>query len=453
MAQITGSPDTIRGWADDYGTIAQAILDASAQLNSMETGDGQTSIAVLEYQTNAEYLAANIALAEPRYTAVKEALTHYANELEIAQGEEADAIAAGTSANSTYATAEEEYYRLWDLHENEQDPELKREYKTGAEEAWNEMEGARMAVGQAEVDVANAITRADNAGKTAASMIETAVSEDGMGDSWWDDIGQYLYEALNWICIGLLVIVFVAAVVLLVIVTVATGGAALIPGIIALIGIVGTVGTVLGVLMAAFTGIGMLEGEKGLGNQLLWDIIGLIPFSKYIKGPIGKLLRELEMPATGPGSISTIPTTVNPSQHSDEFTDALARSGPNGEALSQYLVDSNIDIFEAISQEAGKAITGGQEPVLPNLEPSTGAPLSGSHDGADPVVITFPLTGDSSPVREDPYQQGGYLPDYTGDYTLGGTSGPQPMPENGPGIPVLIGSGQSPEFVPFGSER
>lgn len=64
MSPIPGDPGSIRTWATTYGGIADTIVEASSQLQSLELGE-QTSIAVIEYHDNAQYLGENIALTEP----------------------------------------------------------------------------------------------------------------------------------------------------------------------------------------------------------------------------------------------------------------------------------------------------------------------------------------------------------------------------------------------------
>ncbi|MGK9149412.1 hypothetical protein KXS11_17385 [Plantibacter flavus] len=444
MSPIAGDPGTIRTWAGTYGGIADTIVAAAGQLQSIELGE-QTSLAVVEYRNNAEYLGENIALTEPRYRAVQEALDYYATELEAAQQDERDAIAAAEAADSEHASANTDYLEKFDLATTAATAAAADPTQTGAAEAretsnaaWYRLERARIAQSQAQVDLENASIRAENAGRTAASMITTAVDGDGMNDTWWDDWGKVVYDVLTVIGVVVLVIAAVLAIAALVVATVLTGGLAAVPGIPLAIAIVGGAGLTIGLLQAGMSGAAIASGERGLETQLTWDLIGLIPFSKFAKGPIAALLRNMDVPPTGIGSLSGVPRTTGTNANADDFLDTLGRQGVDQRAAVEYYLTNKVDIFAAISTEAGEAIAAGSPSALPDLAPNDVAPAA--HQ--EPIPI-FPLTGDTQRVPVDEYALVPSVPDFDGSYTATDSGG-----YNGVVRPAPDGAFP---FDPFGS--
>lgn len=433
MSPIAGDPGSIRTWATTYGGIADTIVEAASQLHSLELGE-QTSIALIEYHDNAQYLGDNIALTEPRYRAVHGALTFYADELEAAQQSERDAIAAAEAADTEHASANSDYLTKFETaHAAAGDPAATdaAETKSASDTAWYRLEAARIAQGQSQVDLENAQIRAENAGRTAASMITTAVDGDGMNDTWWDDWGSGLYTVLKWVGVVVVGVVAVAAIIGLVALTIGTGGLAAIPGAAAVVGVVAAAGTVSAGLMALLTAGAIASGEKGLENQLMWDTIGLLPFSKFLKGPIAKAIRSVDAPVTGPGSLVGVPRSAGTTPTADRFADAAGRGGETERAAIQYYLENQVDIFAGISLEAGSNITERTPSLLPDLEPNAQAPAA-HQEGWHP--------GDSQYVPPDEYRLDPLVPDFAGPSTVyGGGNGVQPPPTGTP-FPLLVPS-------------
>lgn len=420
MSPIAGDPAALRTWAGTYGSIADTITEAAAQLQSIELGE-QTSLAVIEYRNNAEYLGENLALTEPRYRAVQQALDYYATELEAAQQDERDAIAAAEAADSEHASANTDYLEKFEAAATAQaDPAATDAASTRETSnlAWNRLELARIAQSQAQVDLENATIRAENAGRTAASMITTAVDGDGMNDTWWDDWGRAVYDFLTVAAVVVLVIAAVLAIAALVVATVVTGGLAAVPGIPIAIGIVGAMGLGVGLLQAGMTGAAMATGERGLESQLTWDLIGLIPFSRFAKGPIKALLRNMDAPPGGVGSLSGIPTTTSRNANADDFLDTLGRQGADQQAAAEYYLTNKIDIFAMIGTTTGRAIAAGSPSALPDLAPNDRAPAA--HQEPIPLI---PLTGDTQREQVDEYALVPTVPDFEGSYTATDSGG------------------------------
>ncbi|MDD9153942.1 hypothetical protein PUY80_15330 [Plantibacter flavus] len=435
MSPIPGDPGSIRTWATTYGGIADTIVEASSQLQSLELGE-QTSIAVIEYHDNAQYLGENIALTEPRYRAVHEALTFYADELEAAQQTERDAIAAAEAAETEHASANSDYLTKWEAADTAaHDPAATdaAETRAASDTAWYRLEEARIAQGQAQVDLENAQIRAENAGRTAASMITTAVDGDGMNDTWWDDWGKGLYDVLSVVGMVIVGVVAVVAIVGLVLATIGTAGIALPAAVVAAVGVVAAAGVGIAALMGLMTGGAMLSGEKGLENQLMWDAIGLLPFSKFLKGPIAKVLRNMDLPATGPGSLAGAPRISGTTPTTNRFIDAAGRGGETQKAAVEFYLDNQVDIFASVGLEAGQNITAGTPSLLPDLTPNDQAP-NAHQEGWHP--------GDSQYVPPDEYRLDPLVPDFGTPSTVfgGNDTGVQPPPTVSPYPLTLPGS-------------
>ncbi|MGG7508891.1 hypothetical protein [Plantibacter sp. YIM 135249] len=454
MSPITGDPTAIRSWSRTYGGIADTIVAASEQLQAIQLGE-QTSIAIIEYRDNAEYLGTNLGLTEPRYRAVQDALAFYADELEGAQQDEKNAIAAAETADTEHAAANSDYQAkaqvTFGAQANPADPNA-AQAKSESDAAWIRLEHARIAREQSQVDIDNAAIRAENAGRTAAAMITTAVDGDGMNDTWWDDWGKAVYDVLTVVGFIVIGIVAIVAIIGLVLATIGTGGLALPPALAAAAAVVGVAGLGIGILQAGMSGIAMASGEKGLENQLTWDLIGLIPFSRFLKGPIAKMLRNMDVPSSGVGSLAGIPRTKNTSPEMDAYLDGMGRAGPTQKAAAQYFLENQIDIFAAISLEAGSAITERSPSALPDLEPNAQAPAA--HQEPIPFLG---LTGDTQQKPVDEYALVPEVPAFEGSYRVvdGGNGIVQPAP-NGlitlPG-PFIYPNGNTDPGTPSGDEQ
>ncbi|MHA6695459.1 hypothetical protein [Homoserinimonas sp. A520] len=255
--------------------MAEAIHTAVSQLTAVREMHSQTSQAAEAFDEKAAGLAESIALAQPRYWGVSDALYYFAAELEAAQTE----ARAAQSAVDDAVADRDAAHRAWTRHQglaySATDPGAQSVHEAAAQNYQVAYWDAETQVTSASTFLDAAISRRETAAQQAIAMIDDSQAGDGLTDTWWDDWGAGFTEVMGWIALTLIVIAAIALVVVLII---GTGGAAavLLLGIVSVIGTIGTAITALNVV---------LKGIAAAGGQTSWasvgiEALGLIPFGK-----------------------------------------------------------------------------------------------------------------------------------------------------------------------------
>jgi len=181
---VPGDPYEVGRMGRHYTDVADAIERAASKLRQLAGGDdGQESDAVDELDDSCQQVADDISKAHERYAGVGAALTAYAPELEQAQ---ADSLAALTAAQQ----ADRDHTAATTRQNDAQSPG-----ETSA--AQSDLDASTKALGDARTQLQDAIDRRDRAARTAIDAIKNVQDSGDLNDSWWDNWGHKIVEAIQ----------------------------------------------------------------------------------------------------------------------------------------------------------------------------------------------------------------------------------------------------------------
>jgi len=167
-----------------YSDVADAIERAASKLRQLAGGnDGQESDAVDALDDSCQEVADDISRAHERYAGVGAALTAYAPELEQAQ---ADSLAALTAAQQ----ADSDHRAATTRQDNARSP-------GESDAAQTDLDAASTALTNARTKLQDAIDRRDRAARTAIEAIKNVQDSGDLNDSWWDNWGHKIVEAIQ----------------------------------------------------------------------------------------------------------------------------------------------------------------------------------------------------------------------------------------------------------------
>ncbi|MBE7702359.1 hypothetical protein H9623_18870 [Oerskovia sp. Sa1BUA8] len=151
---VPGDPDVVHSVGIAYREVAQAILDARANLLAIADMDGMTSEAVEEIGTKAKEIAEEISKVRTRYQETGDALIEYQVALRGAQADADDALVRARAAHE----ASETQRRTQAIY-LEQDPSSAPHAQMRADEAEYAAQVAEGRLATAASDLADAVRR------------------------------------------------------------------------------------------------------------------------------------------------------------------------------------------------------------------------------------------------------------------------------------------------------
>lgn len=194
---VPGDPSTVAAGGRDYLDVADAIGSAKNTLHTIDLGDFVVSEAVDALQDTAHKVADSIGKAEARYRAAGEALIAYAPVLEQAQTDSASALALARSATEAADGADQQRRHYLHLSTTESDPAQALQYKNLADTSESDAADAQRTLTAAQDQLSQATSARDRAAESAIDGIHAITEHDGLHDSWWDNWGKNLVEAIT----------------------------------------------------------------------------------------------------------------------------------------------------------------------------------------------------------------------------------------------------------------
>ena len=255
---VPGDPDVVHSVGIAYREVAQAILDARANLLAIADMDGMTSEAVEEIGTKAKEIAEEISKVRTRYQETGDALIEYQVALRGAQADADDALVRARAAHE----ASETQRRTQAIY-LEQDPSSAPHAQMRADEAEYAAQVAEGRLATAASDLADAVRRRGAAAARAPAAVSNVNAPGGVKDGGGGCRGADMMQAISDVAS---IVAAVAGVLALVLAWVPGLGAAL--AAVALIA--GAVALVADVFLAS-------HGDAGWGNVVM-GVLGLVTF-------------------------------------------------------------------------------------------------------------------------------------------------------------------------------
>jgi len=251
---VPGDPYEVARMGRHYTDVADAIERAAGKLRQLAGGnDDQESDAVDALDDDCQQVADDISRAHQRYAGVGAALTAYAPKLEQAQADSLAALTAAQQADSNHRAAT-----------TRQNDALSPAEHDAAQQ---DIDAATTALGSARTKLQHAVEDRDNAARTAIDAVKDVQDSGDLNDSWWDNWGHKIVEAIQKIAS------YVALV---------AGVLALCVGWIPIIGqaLAGILGTIALVATAISLICNIALAATGYGDwmSVVWDAVGLCTF-------------------------------------------------------------------------------------------------------------------------------------------------------------------------------
>ena len=263
---IPGDPAAVRYAGNRYTEVASDIQTAARRLREIADLDANDADSVRAVSEKASEVAGKIDDAHGRYSATGSALTTYANALEAAQSRSAQALTEAQNADQALTAAQGRVRvagrNLDDADDDTDDTEmasLRRSLAT----ARGDREDAEAALARARAELDAAIVDRDTAASRAEEAIRTGMSGDDLGDSWWDNWGSAIVNAISSVA-G--IIAGVAGILALVLCWVPVLGQAL--------AVVAAVATAVKLV----ADIALLAAGEGSWSDVIWGVVGLATF-------------------------------------------------------------------------------------------------------------------------------------------------------------------------------
>lgn len=263
---IPGDPAAVRYAGNRYTEVASDIQTAARRLREIADLDANDADSVRAVSEKASEVAGKIDDAHGRYSATGSALTTYADALEAAQSRSAQALTEAQNADQALTAAQGRVRvagrNLDDADDDTDDTEmasLRRSLAT----ARGDREDAEAALARARAELDAAIVDRDTAASRAEEAIRTGMSGDDLGDSWWDNWGSAIVNAISSVA-G--IIAGVAGILALVLCWVPVLGQAL--------AVVAAVATAVKLV----ADIALLAAGEGSWSDVIWGVVGLATF-------------------------------------------------------------------------------------------------------------------------------------------------------------------------------
>jgi len=265
---VPGDPDAVSRAATRYGTVAEAIRQASRDLVRVFEDDqlkGESFDALREIATE---VSDRIGRAYDRYNGVSVALAGYVGPLRTAQADSAGILDRARVSREEGATAEQRVH-FWhdEMMRRAQtgDPELQEAVDRLAYWQHQEQQSSQD-VGALIAELNGVIAARDAAASTAADAIAEVENSGDLNDGFWDDVDQFLIEN-PWIQD----VIAVASVVVSVLAVIAM----FVPGL-NLIVLALTIVVAAAVILNAWAKAG--TGRTSIAGAILETALALIPF-------------------------------------------------------------------------------------------------------------------------------------------------------------------------------
>ena len=200
---VPGDPVVVRAGGTDYVGVADAIRRCADSLRALDAGGSRGSEAVEALLETRDDILEKVEVAEGRYRAAGNALVEYAGALERAQTDSVNALAAAESAQQDVDEAVGRAGRMresaGEYPSEGEGADDRARYERAASTADSDASAARARVRAQRQVILNAMSERDTAAVKAMNVIDGA-SDDGLGDSWWDDWGSKIVKWVAKIC-------------------------------------------------------------------------------------------------------------------------------------------------------------------------------------------------------------------------------------------------------------
>lgn len=200
MTPIGGDVAGIRRHATRYTSTATAISDAVALLQAVISASGdEKSQAVDALADTIGDTKSHLATVRARYEVAGSALSTFADELERAKTQASAAMSAHADAERRQTYAQRNLTEARTAARQTVDPAELADATDAARRYSSMSSGATTDLANAQASYEAAVAIVQAAGDTAASAISQAASSDGLNDSWWDNVLDWVNDNAEWL--------------------------------------------------------------------------------------------------------------------------------------------------------------------------------------------------------------------------------------------------------------